>query len=89
MLKWDMWVLIGLVAQILFSMRFFVQWVASERKGQSVIPISFWYISIAGSLVLLLYAIHRRDPVFILGQAFGSFVYVRNLMLIYRRPTSS
>jgi len=89
MLKWDMWVLIGFAAQILFSMRFFVQWVASERKRQSVIPISFWYISIAGSVVLLIYAIHRRDPVFILGQAFGTFVYVRNLMLIYRRSAIS
>ena len=89
MLKWDMWVLIGFAAQILFSMRFFVQWVASERKGQSVIPISFWYISIAGSLVLLVYAVHRQDPVFTFGQAFGTFVYVRNLMLIHRRPASS
>jgi lipid-A-disaccharide synthase-like uncharacterized protein len=88
MLKWDMWVLIGFAAQILFSLRFFVQWVASERKGQSVIPISFWYISIAGSVVLLLYAIHRQDPVFIFGQGFGTFVYIRNLMLIYRRPAS-
>ena len=88
MLKWDLWVLIGLAAQVLFSMRFVVQWIASERKRQSVIPISFWYFSIAGSLVLLLYAIHRNDPVFTLGQAFGTFVYVRNLMLIYRRPAS-
>jgi lipid-A-disaccharide synthase-like uncharacterized protein len=88
MLNWDLWVLIGLAAQVLFSMRFVVQWIASERKRQSVIPISFWYFSIAGSLVLLLYAIHRNDPVFTLGQAFGTFVYVRNLMLIYRRPAS-
>lgn len=88
MLNWDLWVLIGFAAQVLFSMRFVVQWIASERKRQSVIPISFWYFSIAGSLVLLLYAIHRNDPVFTLGQAFGTFVYVRNLMLIYRRPAS-
>jgi len=88
MLNWDLWVLIGFAAQVLFSMRFVVQWIASERKRQSVIPISFWYFSIAGSLVLLLYAIHRNDPVFTLGQAFGTFVYVRNLMLIYRRPVS-
>lgn len=86
--KWDLWVLIGLFGQFLFSMRFFVQWVASERKKQSVIPISFWYLSIAGSAVLLLYAIRREDPVFILGQAFGTFVYVRNLMLIYRRSAA-
>ncbi|MFH0873075.1 MAG: lipid-A-disaccharide synthase N-terminal domain-containing protein [bacterium] len=88
MLNWDLWVLIGFAAQVLFSMRFVVQWIASERKRQSVIPVSFWYFSIAGSLVLLLYAIHRNDPVFTLGQAFGTFVYVRNLMLIYRRPAS-
>jgi lipid-A-disaccharide synthase-like uncharacterized protein len=86
--KWDLWVLIGLFGQFLFSMRFFVQWVASERRKQSVIPISFWYLSIAGSAVLLLYAIRREDPVFILGQAFGTFVYVRNLMLIYRRSAA-
>lgn len=84
-LKWDWWVGIGFAAQVLFSLRFFVQWVASERRGESFIPISFWYISIAGSLVLLLYAVHRRDPVFIFGQGFGTFVYIRNLMLIYRR----
>jgi lipid-A-disaccharide synthase-like uncharacterized protein len=86
--KWDWWVGVGFAAQALFSLRFFVQWVVSERRGESVIPISFWYISIAGSLVLLLYAIHRRDPVFIFGQGFGTFVYVRNLMLIYRRPSA-
>jgi len=88
MLKLDLWVLIGLAAQVLFSMRFVVQWIASERKKQSVIPVSFWYLSIAGSLVLLLYAIHRQDLVFTSGQAFGTFVYVRNLMLIYRRQPS-
>ncbi len=87
-LQWDVWIWIGFAAQILFSMRFVVQWIASERRKQSVIPISFWYLSIAGSLVLLLYAIHRRDPVFVFGQAFGTFVYIRNLMLIYRRSPS-
>ena len=87
-LQWDVWIWIGFAAQILFSMRFVVQWIASERRKQSVIPISFWYLSIAGSLVLLLYAIHRQDLVFTSGQAFGTFVYVRNLMLIYRRRPS-
>jgi lipid-A-disaccharide synthase-like uncharacterized protein len=88
LLKWDLWIAIGIFAQILFSMRFFVQWLASERKKQSVVPVSFWYLSLAGSAVLLVYAIHREDPVFILGQAFGTFVYVRNLMLIYRKPAA-
>jgi len=88
MWKWDLWVVIGLFAQILFSMRFFVQWLASERRKQSVIPVSFWYLSLAGSAVLLLYAIHREDPVFIFGQGFGTFVYIRNLMLIHRRPAT-
>jgi lipid-A-disaccharide synthase-like uncharacterized protein len=88
MWKWDLWVVIGLFAQIIFSMRFFVQWLASERRKQSVIPVSFWYLSLAGSAVLLLYSIHREDPVFIVGQGFGTFVYIRNLMLIHRRPAT-
>jgi lipid-A-disaccharide synthase-like uncharacterized protein len=70
------------VGQIIFGMRFFVQWIASEKAKKSVIPIAFWYLSICGSLILLVYAIHRRDPVFILGQSTGSFIYLRNLYLI-------
>jgi lipid-A-disaccharide synthase-like uncharacterized protein len=66
-------------------MRFVVQWVASERKKRSVIPVAFWYFSLAGGLLLLAYSIYRKDPVFILGQATGLFIYVRNLMLIFRR----
>ena len=79
------WVIVGFVGQLVFSMRFLVQWIASERRKRSVIPSSFWYLSIGGGLVLLLYAIHKRDPVFIAGQAIGAFVYVRNLMLIHRK----
>jgi len=79
------WVILGLVGQACFFMRFFVQWIASERKGESVIPVYFWYFSIVGSLILLAYSIHRKDPVFILGQSTGSMIYMRNLMLIYRR----
>lgn len=80
------WVAFGLLGQLCFSMRFFVQWLHSERKKQSVIPISFWYLSMAGSLVLFTYAaFYLKDIVFTLGQAFGLFVYARNLMLIYRR----
>ena len=79
------WLLFGLVGQAAFFLRFLVQWVASERKGESVIPIYFWYLSLIGSLILLAYAIFRRDPVFILGQCTGFIVYLRNLMLIYRK----
>jgi lipid-A-disaccharide synthase-like uncharacterized protein len=76
------WLVIGLLGQLLFSARFLVQWISSERQGRSVVPLAFWWLSIAGSLVLLCYAIHRRDPVFILGQSMGFVIYVRNLMLI-------
>jgi lipid-A-disaccharide synthase-like uncharacterized protein len=80
--NFDWWVILGIVAQLMFTGRFLVQWIASEKEGRSVIPIAFWFFSIAGGLMLLAYAIYRRDPVFILGQAFGVFVYVRNLYLI-------
>jgi lipid-A-disaccharide synthase-like uncharacterized protein len=83
--KLDAWAIVGLVAQIAFASRFIVQWIASERRGESIIPISFWYLSLIGTSGLLLYAIVRADPVFILGQSFGSIIYTRNLMLIYRR----
>jgi lipid-A-disaccharide synthase-like uncharacterized protein len=80
----DFWAVLGLVAQLAFTGRFLVQWIASERAKKSVIPTSFWYMSLLGSAGLLFYAIVRADPVFILGQSFGSVVYVRNLMLIHR-----
>lgn len=76
------WLGLGLLGQALFSMRFLVQWISSERAGRSVIPIAFWHLSIAGSLVLLAYAVHQRDPVFILGQATGIGIYTRNLVLL-------
>ena len=79
-----LWVGVGLVGQAIFSARFIVQWIVSERRKRSVIPISFWFLSMAGSLILLTYAIHRQDPVFILGQAGGMLVYSRNLWLILR-----
>lgn len=78
------WLIVGFVGQALFSMRFILQWVQSERAKRSVIPIAFWYFSLAGSIVLLAYAIHRQDPVFILGQAAGNVIYLRNLWLIFR-----
>jgi lipid-A-disaccharide synthase-like uncharacterized protein len=79
------WIIIGLVGQAMFFLRFLIQWIVSERKKQSVIPIQFWFLSIAGSLILLLYAMHRKDPVFIIGQSTGSLIYIRNLILIYRK----
>jgi lipid-A-disaccharide synthase-like uncharacterized protein len=78
----DWWVFLGIVAQGLFTMRFLVQWIASERAGRSVIPLAFWIFSIAGGLLLLVYALYRKDAVFIAGQAFGVFVYLRNLYFI-------
>jgi lipid-A-disaccharide synthase-like uncharacterized protein len=79
------WLLIGLAGNALFFSRFMVQWIASERAGQSYMPNAFWWLSIAGSVVLLLYAIHRRDPVFTLAYLPNCIVYVRNLMLIRKR----
>ena len=78
------WIALGFFAQGLFSARFLVQWLASEKAGKSVVPTAFWFLSIGGSILLLSYAIYRQDPVFILGQAFGTLVYSRNLILIWR-----
>ena len=77
--KFQWWVLLGYIAQAMFTMRFVVQWIASERAGKMVMPIAFWFLSIGGGILLLLYALYIRDPVFILGQGFGVFVYARNL----------
>lgn len=82
--KLDWWVALGFLAQILFTMRFVVQWIVSERAGRSVIPMAFWWFSISGGLLLLVYALYRRDPVFIAGQAFGVFVYLRNVYFVLR-----
>ncbi len=82
--QFDWWVVLGFIAQAMFTGRFLVQWIESERQGKSVIPIAFWFFSIAGGLLLFAYALYRRDPVFILGQGFGVFVYVRNLWLVLR-----
>jgi lipid-A-disaccharide synthase-like uncharacterized protein len=80
----DLGILIGYIAQVLFAMRFVVQWIASERAGRSVVPTAFWVFSIGGGLMLLGYALYRKDPVFIIGQAFGVFVYLRNLQFVLR-----
>ncbi len=77
-----LWLSIGFLGQAIFSLRFIIQWLASEKEKKSVVPVMFWYLSIAGSLILLIYAINRKDPVFILGQLTGSFIYFRNLALI-------
>lgn len=76
------WISIGFLAQALFSGRFIVQWIASEKAGRSVIPLSFWILSLLGGISLFSYAIWRRDPVFIMGQGCGVFVYLRNLYFI-------
>ena len=79
------WLAVGFLGQAFFSARFIVQWVASERRKQSVVPVYFWFFSLGGGLTLFLYAVYRRDPVFILGQGAGLFVYLRNLYFIYRQ----
>ena len=87
--KFQWWVLLGYLAQIMFTMRFVVQWIASERAGKMVMPIAFWFFSIGGGVLLFGYALVIRDPVFILGQSTGFFVYARNLMLIYRKRATA
>jgi len=80
----DAWVLLGFIAQGFFTARFVVQWIASERAGKSVVPLAFWLLSLGGGALLLIYALYRRDPVFIAGQGFGVFVYLRNLYFVMR-----
>ncbi|MFO7560236.1 MAG: lipid-A-disaccharide synthase N-terminal domain-containing protein [Desulfobacterales bacterium] len=80
----DFWLIIGFTGQFLFSMRFLIQWLKSEKMKKSVIPIEFWYFSVAGGATLLAYAIHRKDPVFIVGNATGLFIYARNLYFIFK-----
>ncbi len=82
--KLDIWAIVGFSAQVVFTARFIVQWIASERKGKSFVPIAFWYLSIIGGLGLLIYAIARADPVFIVGQSCGCIIYLRNIMLIFK-----
>ncbi|MBA0914551.1 MAG: lipid-A-disaccharide synthase N-terminal domain-containing protein [Nitrospiraceae bacterium] len=83
------WLAIGFLGQGLFFGRWVVQWIASERKSESQIPIAFWYMSLVGGLITLAYAIYRKDPVFIAGQSVGAVVYVRNLVLIARAGQSA
>ena len=91
-LDWSYLVVLGLIGNAIFSTRFLVQWLASERRGESVIPISFWYWSIAGSIIMCLYFVFQRDPVGILAYLPNSMIYIRNLMLIRKRkfaPTAA
>jgi lipid-A-disaccharide synthase-like uncharacterized protein len=76
-----LWLGIGLLGQAFFFSRFLVQWLASEKAGRSIFPMAFWYLSLSGGFLLLLYAIYRKDPVFILGQSTGTFIYLRNIWL--------
>lgn len=76
------WVVFGFCAQMMFTARFLIQWIASERARQSVMPVLFWYFSLAGGVMLLAYALYRRDPVFVMGQSLGVVIYARNLWLI-------
>ena len=83
------WVLFGFFGQFVFAMRFIIQWIVSEKKKESIVPLSFWYLSICGGVILLIYAIYKKDPVFMLGQATGLIVYARNLMLITKKKNLS
>lgn len=76
------WLAVGFAGQVLFSLRFLVQWLRSERIRRSVVPVEFWYFSLAGGAILLTYALHRQDPVFIVGQLGGLFIYARNLYFL-------
>jgi lipid-A-disaccharide synthase-like uncharacterized protein len=82
------WISVGVLAQLMFSMRFIIQWIASERAKRSIVPEAFWYFSLAGGILLFAYAIYRTDPVFMLGQGMGLLIYARNLQMIWgaKRP---
>lgn len=81
----DVWIIFGFIGQAMFTMRFLIQWIASEKKKESVVPASFWYFSLGGGLILLAYAIHRTDPIFILAYLPGNFIYFRNLCLVRKK----
>lgn len=83
------WIAIGLIGQSLFSARFLIQWLASEKAKASIVPTTFWYFSILGGVTLFAYAVYRQDPVFILGQSTGIFIYARNLYLIHKKTEIS
>ena len=82
--KFDFWLIFGLAAQLIFASRFLVQWISSERAGKSVIPFAFWILSTGGGLMTLVYGIVKKEPVIIFGQGLATFIYVRNIMLIFK-----
>jgi lipid-A-disaccharide synthase-like uncharacterized protein len=86
--KFDFWLVFGLVAQLFFTARFLVQWIASERAGNSVVPIAFWFCSMGGGLMTLVYGIVKREPIIIVGQLLANIIYVRNVMLIWKNRGS-
>jgi lipid-A-disaccharide synthase-like uncharacterized protein len=83
------WVLVGFFGQFMFMMRFVYQWIASERAKRSVVPEIFWYFSLGGGLIVFAYAIHKQDPVFIVGQGLGVFIYLRNIYFVWRHKASA
>ena len=85
--RFDLWLGFGLLAQLVFTARFLVQWLASEKAGRSVVPMAFWFLSIVGGTMTLVYGIQRREPVIIMGQTLSIFIYVRNVMLIFKNKT--
>jgi lipid-A-disaccharide synthase-like uncharacterized protein len=87
--KLDFWLVFGVAAQLLFTARFIVQWIVSERLGKSVVPLAFWFLSMGGGVMLLIYGLVRREPIIIMGQALAVFIYMRNLMLIFRSRGST
>ncbi len=82
--RFDFWLAFGILAQLLFTARFIVQWLASEKAGRSVMPLAFWFLSMAGGTMTLVYGLVRREPVIIMGQALAVVIYARNLVLIFR-----
>jgi lipid-A-disaccharide synthase-like uncharacterized protein len=84
----DAWLVLGFAAQGLFFMRFIIQWIATEKAKRTVIPVAFWYFSIGGAIFLLIYSIHRNDPVFILGYGLAMIIYLRNLYIARRKPVT-
>jgi lipid-A-disaccharide synthase-like uncharacterized protein len=87
--RFDFWLAFGIAAQLLFGARFVVQWIASERAGRSVMPLTFWFFSMGGGVLTLIYGLARRDGVIIIGQALSVFIYLRNLSLIFRERRSA
>ena len=86
--KFDFWLAFGLAAQLSFAARFLVQWIASERVGKSVVPMAFWFFSVAGGTMTLIYGLVKREPVIIIGQALATLIYIRNIMLIWKNRGS-